>query len=73
MSVVNFSFQDFCGPIHSIGSEVHRRVVQMRYEVKGGLLKSRFGHGAQPMASHFGVDEHPFATYFDVHLGFPEF
>ena len=22
------------------------------------------------MASHFGVDEHPFATYFDVHQGF---
>ena len=22
---------------------------------------------------HFGVDEHSFATYFDVHLGFPGF
>ena len=28
---------------------------------------------AQPMASHFGVDEHPFATYFDVYQGFVGF
>ena len=31
------------------------------------------GHGSQPMPSHFAADEHPCATYFDVHQGFPGF
>ena len=29
-----------------------------------------FGHGLQNLWLHFGVDEHPFATYFDVHQGY---
>ena len=41
-----------------------------------GLLDSRNGHSANlamnhnPWPSHLGVDEHAFASYFDVHQGY---
>ena len=35
----------------------------------GHPAPTRYGHGAYPML-HFRVDEHPFATYFDVHQGY---
>ena len=43
---------------------------------KGAKERSEGANGASvamghsPWRSHFGVDEHPFATYFDVHQGY---
>ena len=36
----------------------------------GFFLRATRGRGRHNLWLHFGVDEHPFATYFDVHQGY---
>ena len=36
----------------------------------GATKQPGYDHGLHILWFHFGVDEHPFATYFDVHQGY---
>ena len=53
-----------------VGAKPQTYETLKKCEAMNCRTKGAYGHGLHNLwRSHFGVDEHPFATYFDVHQG----